>query len=315
MAKQKEIEDQDFKDLKPQRRGKTKEPPKPWGKMERLVILFILLATVLTATILSLSARAWKLPNMPKLDISSLGSFSLFKEQVVVVGNHGSAIDQKKIAKIKNDFKTATNGYSGIYAFYIYDLNGDYFYGENYQEILQAASLIKLPVMSLAFKKLENGELNEEETLPLLEAMGKRSDNTAFNQMVKTLGEDEINTEIKSLGMSLTSFTDNQTTPQDVGMFFKKLYSREILSEKYTGLFFDYLTDTIYEGWLSSGVPEGVIVSHKYGRETHSVSDAGVVFSNKPFVLVIMTDGVVEKEADRLFPTLSKMLYDGHTQE
>ena len=79
--------------------------------------------------------------------------------------------------------------------------------------------------------------------------------------------------------------------------------------------FLQFLTDTIYEDWITPGIPEGVVVSHKYGLEIHSVSDGGIVFSDKPFVMVIMTDGVVEKEADNIFPTLSKLLYDGHTNE
>lgn len=322
MAKKKEIKEEEFTVQKPLRRrnlpagrqGK-KETNKPWGKKERLVTLFVLMATVLTATILSLSARAWKLPNTPKISLPDIKNFSLFKEQTVVVGNSGSQTDRQKIEKIKTDFKNTTDGYSGIYAFYIYDLNGDYFYGVNHQEILQAASLIKLPVMSLAFEKLENGELDKEEILPLLEAMGRKSDNVAFLEMVEILGEDEIISKIKDLGLSSTSFDDNQTIAEDIGMFFKKLYGRQLLNEEYTNLFLQYLTDTIYEDWLTLGIPEDIVISHKYGREIHSVSDAGVVFSDRPFVMVIMTDGVVEEEADQLFPTLSKLLYDGHIDE
>lgn len=313
-AQEIELEKEDFKDLKPQNRKKRKEPPKPWGKMERSVVLVVLLITVLTSATLSLSARNWKLPNLPKITLPKLADINPFKEQTVVVGDHGSQINQQKIEKIKSHFREKTNSLSGIYAFYIYDLNGDYFYGENYQEVLTAASLIKLPVMELAFKKLENNELTEDEILPLLEAMGKKSDNQAFLKMLDMLGRSEVEKEIKSLGMSSTSLEENKTTPEDVGVFFKKLYSRELLSNKYTNLFFGYLTDTIFEQWLRPGIPDDIVVSHKYGRETHSVSDAGVVFSSKPFVLVIMTDGVVEREADNVFPILSNLLYNEHTR-
>lgn len=313
MVKQTEIEEEDFKDLKPQNKRRRKEPPKPWGKLERIIVFLVLLVTVGSATILSLSARNWKLPNLPKLSFPKISTLNPFREQTVVVGNHATQIDQHKIEKIKTDFRNITDGYSGIYAFYIYDLNGDYFYGENYQESLTAASLIKLPVMELAFKELEAGSLKEEETLPLLEAMGKRSDNQAYLQMVDTLGKEEIQKEIDNLGMTNTSLKDNLTTPEDIGTFFKKLYNHELLSEEYTNLFFEYLTNTNFEEWLRKGVPTSIPLVHKYGRETHSVSDAGVVLDTKPFVLVIMTDGVVETEADYLFPQLANLLYTGHT--
>ena len=37
--------------------------------------------------------------------------------------------------------------------------------------------------------------------------------------------------------------------------------------------------------------------------------------SDKPFVMVIMTDGVIEREADELFPKLAKLLYTEHINE
>jgi len=298
--------------------GQKKEiekPSKPWGIKERVAVLTLFLSTVTVAGILAISARSWKLPNLPRVIFPSMEhikNMNPFREQTIIIKNTGSDIDEDKIKKIKQDFREETNKYSGIYSFYIYDLNGDYFYGENYQEILQAASLIKLPVMELAFKKIEKGELDKESVLSLIELMGKKSDNNSFNKLVSMIGEDEIEREILNLGMAKTSLSENTTTAEDIGIFFQKLYKNELIGEENKNLFFDYLTDTNFEDWLRKGIPEDIKVSHKYARETHSVSDAGVVFHFKPFVLVIMTDGVVETEADQVFPFLSKMLYDGH---
>jgi len=63
------------------------------------------------------------------------------------------------------------------------------------------------------------------------------------------------------------------------------------------------------------GIPEDVPLTHKYGRESGTVNDAGIVLSSKPFVLVIMTDGAIEREADELFPNLTKILYDNHVKD
>jgi len=43
----------------------------------------------------------------------------------------------------------------------------------------------------------------------------------------------------------------------------------------------------------------------------HVVNDAGIVLTDNPFVVVIMSKGVVEKEADEIFPTLSKLVFEG----
>ncbi|MFZ3301304.1 MAG: serine hydrolase [Microgenomates group bacterium] len=296
-----------IRDLKPENKRARKEPIKPWGAKERIVVLAVLLVTVLTSGVLALTARNFKLPQLPRLKTSDISILNPFREQVVVVGNKGSKISQEKIENTKKLFKEATNDYSGLYAFYIYDINGDYYYGYNHQEIMQAASLIKLPVMYLAMK---NGE---DKTL--IEAMGKRSDNGAFNKMVATLGKENINRAILDLGMSHTSLSENETTPEEIGIFFKKLYLNEILNIEDSLLFQSYMTDTIFENWLRSGIPTDIKVVHKYGRELHSVSDAGIIISDKPFVMVIMTDGVIEKEADELFPKLTKLLYDNHIAE
>lgn len=296
-----------FRDLKAENRKARKEPPKPWGKTERLIVLFVLLGTVLTSGILALSARNFKLPKLPQLKISSLSELNPFKEKVIVIGNKGSNISEAKIENTKKLFKEEIDNYSGIYSFYIHDLNGDYYYGLNHQEVMQAASLIKLPVMYLA--------MVEGEDKTLIEAMGKKSDNSAYNKMVNVLGKENINRAILDLGMVNTSLNENLTTPEEIGIFFKKLYENELFDEEVTEEFESYLTDTNFENWLRPGIPDDIKLVHKYGRETHSVSDAGIVYSSKPFVMVIMTDGVIEREADELIPKLSKLLYDNHIED
>jgi len=296
-----------IRDLNPENRKARKEPVKPWGAKERIVVLSVLLVTVLSSGILALSARNFKLPSLPQLKFPEISELNPFREQVIVVGDKGSKISQEKIDNTKKLFKEATNDYSGLYSFYIYDIKGDYYYGVGHKEIMQAASLIKLPVMYLAMK---NGEDKN-----LVEAMGKRSDNGAFNRMVNILGKENVNRAISDLGMSHTSLSENQTTPEDVGIFFKKLFLNDILNKEDSKLLQNYMTDTIFEKWLRAGIPEEIKVVHKYGREARSVSDAGIIIADKPFVLVIMTDGVIESEADELFPKLTKLLYDNHIAE
>lgn len=303
-----------FKDLKPENKRTRKEPLKPWGIRERLFVLITLLLTVLTSGALALSARNFKLPNVPKMSLN-VSEINPFREQVVVLENTGSKISIEKIENIKEMFKEATDGYSGIYSFYIYDINGGYYYGENYQEVMQAASLIKLPVIIAAYEEFESGGLDREKYTPLIEAMGKRSDNAAFRDMVSVLGKDRVNKEINKLGMSNTSLDENTTTPEEIGLLFKKLYSNNLLDEKDTREVLGFLTDTIFESWLRPGIPSEYKLAHKYGREVHVVNDAGIVLSDRPVVIVIMTDGIIEKEADELFPKLTKLLYDYHIDE
>ncbi len=285
-----------LKDLKPENKKKRKEPPKPWGKRERYLVLIAFLSTVLISGILALTARDYKFPGLPRLKFSGFNLGSPFREETITIGKkRGGEIETEKKEKIINEFKEKTKNFSGVYALYVIDLKSGFSFGIDEDEMMQAASLIKLPVMLYAQGKVDDSKI---------EAMGKRSDNTVFTEMRKKFGDTTLQDYISSLGMANTSIVKNETTPKEVGDLFKKIYEQK--NEKILG----YLTDTIFENWLTKGVPNGVRVAHKYGREVHVVNDAGIVFAAKPYVIVIMTQGVVEKEADQAFPELSRLVYD-----
>jgi hypothetical protein len=73
-----------IKDLRPANKRKRKEPPKPWGKKERLVVLSILALTVLISVMLTLTNGKgvnFKL-KIPRIDLSSL---NIFKEETIII--------------------------------------------------------------------------------------------------------------------------------------------------------------------------------------------------------------------------------------
>ncbi|MFZ5933218.1 MAG: serine hydrolase [Patescibacteria group bacterium] len=300
-----------FKDLKPENKKKRKELPKPWGRRERLLVLVVFLALVFLSLVLSLSSRNFKLPGLPRL---RLPTFNWGSETIVIEGNKK---ERERVEAVKNSFNDLTRALSGLYSLYIIDLPTALVYGVSEKEVMQAASLIKLPIMSLVYQKYEEGKININEKVPgsqstykdLVEAMGKRSDNNAQITLVKSLGKEEIQRYIEGIGMLTTSLAENETTPADIGLFFQKLWENKLVSQESRDEILNFLTDTTFEDWIVKGIPQ-VRVAHKYGREIHVVNDAGIIFTAEPFVLVIMSDGIVEKEADEVIPRIAKMVYD-----
>jgi hypothetical protein len=73
-----------FRDLNPKNKKKRKEPPKPWGKKERMIALIILLVTVIASAILAFGAGSkGKIHlSLPKFDFNSL---NIFKEETIIV--------------------------------------------------------------------------------------------------------------------------------------------------------------------------------------------------------------------------------------
>ena len=322
--------DKAFKDLKSGNKRKRKEPLRPWNKKDRYLIILLLILTAGTSAYLGLSAREFKLPGFPRLEKPT---FSLFGEEKIVIEKDQTNKDNAQ--KAVSEFDGKTKNLSGIYGVYVVNLTDGYSFGIYEDTIFQAASLIKLPVIAAAYLEEEKGNLDLEATYKLknsdkvegagslylksvgyeityrdlIRLMGKQSDNTAFRIMRNILGDATINKVVKDIGMESTSLVKNETTPKDVGLFFQKLWKGEIVNTQDKDEILNYLTDTSFESWLAAGVPKEVRVAHKYGREVNVVNDAGIVFAPKPYVVVILSKGVVEREADENFPELSRIIY------
>lgn len=327
-----------FKDLNPQNRKKRNEPPKPWGKKERLTVLITFLATVVIAGVLYLSSVSWKLPKMPRIELPDFSKLNIFKPETIVIGpnkdNPNAALEEKANEAISL-FKETTSNLTGAYRLCVVDLDSGFSYGIDEKKTMEAASLIKLPVFATLYKESEEGKINLETKYTLKASdkrtgsgslygkpdgtvftyrelakyMGQQSDNTAFNIFRNILGDATIETEAKNIGMLSTSVGKNETSPYDIGTFYLKLWKGEIVSIKNRDEILNYLTNTIYEDWIPKGIP-GVRVAHKFGREVNVTNDAGIVYADKPFVLVLMSEGIVYKESDAVFPTLASQIYN-----
>ena len=82
-----------FRDLNSQNRKKRKEPPKPWGKGERILVLVVMLVTILISSVLFLSSTSnvttdghgiFQMPNV-KLQNIDFSSFNIFKEGTIEI--------------------------------------------------------------------------------------------------------------------------------------------------------------------------------------------------------------------------------------
>jgi len=334
----KKIRSKDLRDLNPENRRKRKEPSKPWGKKERLLVFLFLILTVGLSAFLALQSRNWKLPGFPRLKIPEF-TIPFFGEETIII--EGNKIDQEKREKAISEFGEKTKSLSGVYGLYVLRLSNGTGYGVNENETFTAASLIKLPVIFALYKESEEGnlDLNTKYSLKrsdkvsgsgslfgkpdgfvltyreVARLMGKQSDNTAYRIALNILGEKKVNDVINELGMVNTSLSENETTPKDVGTFFDRLWNGNLISDESRDEIIENLTDTIYEDHLAAGIPKDIKVSHKYGREVHIVNDAGIVFSDDPFIVVIMSKGVVEKEADLVIPELSATIFTTETEQ
>ncbi len=242
-----------------------------------------------------------------------------------------------KLEKERRAVEEIVSPLRGRYEIYFQDLASGASFAINSQVQSTAASLIKLPVLLSLYREAEVGRINLDTVYQLqagdkragagslqgkpigyeityrkmAELMGQQSDNTAFNIIAnKVLGGAKVQETADKLGMRQTSFDKNLTSAADIGLFFRKLYQEKVVSEKSKEEILGFLTKTIWEDWIPAGIPKGIRVAHKIGSEVGVVSDAGIVFAKKPFILVIMTENVNEIEAKKALPEITKKVYE-----
>lgn len=209
-------------------------------------------------------------------------------------------------------------------AIYVYDPAEQESFTINGDEEFAAASLIKLPVIFTLYQKAEQGqidlttsyELKEADKIAddwgvvnrqpagttytyrgLVELVLNQSDNVAEAILEKILGAEEIQNKIDFLGMENTDFLQRTTTAADIGLFFKKLLEGRVLNQAHRQEMQDYLTQTAFEEQIPAVLPGNVVVAHKVGIDEEVLHDAGIIFTQPPGVLVVLTQG--QERADR----------------
>lgn len=85
-----------LKDLKAENKKKRTEPPKPWGKKERLTVLVIMMITVLISGVLFIMSNSnfqLSIINFQSIINSQLSNidfsrFNIFKEETIMINKH-----------------------------------------------------------------------------------------------------------------------------------------------------------------------------------------------------------------------------------
>ncbi|HRH25447.1 MAG TPA: class A beta-lactamase-related serine hydrolase [Parcubacteria group bacterium] len=211
---------------------------------------------------------------------------------------------------------------------YFRDLNNGPIVGVGQDNSFAPASLLKVPVLIAYLKWSEDktGLLDEvvlfeeskgidyEQVFPpeenivvgesytvreLLERMIKYSDNQALLLLHKRIPikyQEELYT---LLGVDKSIITDpsGRITVRQYSIFFRILFNSSFLSRSNSEYALKLLSSIAFDEGLRAGVPDKVLVSHKFGeRQTSAneqqIHDCGIVYyPNHPYLLCVMTRG------------------------
>jgi len=229
-------------------------------------------------------------------------------------------------------------------AVYIRELNNGPWIGINERMLFSPASLLKVPILIAILKKVETdpGLLAQKiKNIPvedgvmqvvepshplkdgesytvweLIEHMILYSDNRAKNLLLITFKDKDFERVYQDLGVSLPSPSDPEDfmSVRNYASFFRVLYNASYLNHEMSNKALELLSRVEYRQGLVAGLPEGTVLSHKFGERLvngqKQLHDCGIVYyPNNPTILCVMTRGA---EGEPLAQTIREIARKSH---
>lgn len=216
---------------------------------------------------------------------------------------------------LKDDLLSLLASRNGTWGIVIKDLNTSRQLFINEDSIFHGASLTKVLTAVTILDKIEKNQeslsrkIQEETIETLLATLINRSDNRAWQTLNAIAGFNNMQTQGESLGMNNLNVYENELTPKDVATLLESLYYRKVLNEKNRQFLFTLMQDTETEDRLPAGVPEDLKIVHRSGTLDEYLHDAGIVFYDRPYILVVMGKNTNREEGTAAIKEVSATVY------
>jgi len=216
---------------------------------------------------------------------------------------------------------------------------------------LVAASVIKLPIMVTAFRDIAAGQLDadeifsikREDKMPscgaltymhdglevtladLITLMIIFSDNTATNLLIDLLTPDHVNRTMEALGVSGIALRrrlfepelsaqgiQNTVTARGVGMLLERMATGTLLGRALDDRMIGILMNQRLNGKLPFFLHgKGIRCAHKTGEDDGITHDVGIIYTERPFVLCMLSNNVDVPAFERLMQDTARALVFG----
>ncbi len=200
------------------------------------------------------------------------------------------------------------------------------------------ASLVKLPTAMVVMHKVEKGEWSLDSRLvlydqdkddrygqlyrqaagtsfsieELLKLMLVESDNTAHHILMRNLTAPELDELQEAIGLSDLFNEKNEVSAKEYSRFFRALYNSSFLKRGGSQTILRWLSRTQFKHDLASGLPSGMLFSHKIGEDDveQNYLDSGIVYlPNRPYLITVMVKQHNQKSAEAIMHDISKAAF------
>lgn len=243
------------------------------------------------------------------------------------------------IEALKGDLEKYISGFEGIYGIFYMDLNSEEQFGINETEEYIAASTVKVPLNLYLYTRIYDGYVRRDGLLEYLKQdyeegtgelqytkFGKRytiaelsrlslvkSDNVATNMLFRYLGKQRVKNFMVQSGGMVVSKDENISCPKDMGQYMKLVYDFYKKDDVLGKELMDNLIKTEFYDRLPALLPKDVPIAHKTGNQVHALHDVGIIFTENPYILCVMSKDVNENEACDVIARISQKVYNYQT--
>jgi len=272
----------------------------------------------------------------------------LFLNTTRVVGNKNSLIDPSRqfyqaddlvinVQPLRDELNILEKNLNASVYFEV--LNTGANISVNKDEEFYPASLLKIPLVMAAVKKIERGEWKWNTELKLAEAdknkdfgtlwqqpTGMRftieelvkqtlinSDNTAYFILLNNLDPNEIVKAQKYLGIQDFISNNLEISAKKYAPILRSLFSATYLTVENSGKILNWMSESKFNDYLAGGMPSTTKFAHKIGEENNKklYLDAGIVYlANRPYILIVMVKDFEANKAASLMHFISQKVYN-----
>lgn len=232
-------------------------------------------------------------------------------------------------------------GSAGTYGIAIKHLKtGESFFANAHKQF-DAGSLYKLWLMATVIKKIETGEIQEDEVLngdiaslnqefeisvenaELTEGSVSLTVRDALLQMItishnyaallltKRVKLSSLQAFLEENKFNESLLGDPKTTPYDMMLFFEKLYKGELANAENTKKMIDILKQQTLNNKLPKYMSETVQIAHKTGEIGFFTHDAGIIFTGKgDYIIVVLSESDFPPGAEDRIGLVSKAVFE-----
>ncbi len=240
----------------------------------------------------------------------------------------------------------------GKVGFYYKNLIEETSMAYNECELFRAASIIKLPVFIELLRQGELGSVNLEQKIKirkkemvpscgalnlfheepevtiktLCNFMIALSDNTAANVLIDLLGIEKLNRGFREFGIQKTRLErklfdmeaaakglENKFMPLEIAQLFEAIYLKRLISNKVSLKAEEILRKQQINHKIPGKLLEQIEVAHKTGEADGISNDAGIVYWEKPFVIVFASNDTDVVEFEQLIREITYEFSIGRT--